>query len=119
MSEGNETLALALTLVKGARSLLDNPRNWTKHALARTASDTPVDSANPEAVCWCLVGALSKTRMKQGVKDENAIAIVTAITDRAVYDRTPDLNRVEFNDHLHTTHRDVLDVLDAAITLLS
>ena len=47
------------TILKRAKKLISDPKRWTRHAYARTASRecAPVD---PDAKCWCAIGAVSK-----------------------------------------------------------
>lgn len=38
--------------------LLEPPENWTKCALARSSTGASVEPMDPNAKCWCLVGAI-------------------------------------------------------------
>jgi len=65
------------------RDLLTDESKWTKHVYALDAKKNPLaDPLNPNAVCWCLGGAIEKcypilaerlaiyTRITQRVKPE-------------------------------------------------
>ena len=39
------------------RELLSDESKWTQRAPAKTSLGRPVNSDNPEAVCWCIAGA--------------------------------------------------------------
>lgn len=43
-----------------AWELLDSPNKWTQGACARDASGAPVMVNDPNAVCWCPMGAMIK-----------------------------------------------------------
>lgn len=43
-----------------AKNLISNPDNWTQEVSARDCTGNYIYSSNPEAVCWCSVGALHK-----------------------------------------------------------
>ncbi len=40
--------------------LFQDESNWTQLALARNAAGESIDPNDPEAVCWCLYGAIMK-----------------------------------------------------------
>ena len=40
--------------------LLDRPEKWTQGAFARDGHGKDVNSWNPQAVCWCLEGAITQ-----------------------------------------------------------
>jgi hypothetical protein len=47
-------------VVRGAPPLLENKKTWTRRTFARAANGSSVMPTNPDAVCWCAVGALYK-----------------------------------------------------------
>src|SRR6478736_7659609 len=49
-----------LQILKGTRELLSDPDHWTVRADARLADGEPASPDHPDAVCWCLYGALRK-----------------------------------------------------------
>lgn len=49
-----------LEILRAVYLLLRDPSRWTQRAPARDAKGRPCYGASREAVCWCLVGAVSK-----------------------------------------------------------
>lgn len=43
----------ALELLEGALTLIEDPKNWTQHELARDANGSNIDVLNSNAVCFC------------------------------------------------------------------
>lgn len=41
------------------KKLLNSPYKWTKGADARTKDGHPVVQSDPDAVCWCITGAIT------------------------------------------------------------
>src|SRR3954471_8401457 len=41
-----------------ARLILEDANRWTRGSVARTANGTPVSVLHPDAVSWCLTGAI-------------------------------------------------------------
>lgn len=108
-SEGNkEILREAARLVR---------LGWTKGAPARDSQGLPVVSDDPEAVCWCAYGALTKA--VQGRRDsnwfalENAIDLVLAGDDR--FARSALTSYIHWNDFHATSGEEVAQVFEEAI----
>lgn len=55
MSFASETIAGAL---KDAKAVIDKPENWCRETYARDAEGEGAEPYDPEAVCWCSLGAL-------------------------------------------------------------
>jgi hypothetical protein len=107
-------MTTAHQVLKAARALIADPKHWTQGELARDADGNPEDEYQPEAVCFCSVGALM--RAARVVGDDLNEARFGAFTQ--VGNITLDLRGltiVEFNDAEDTTHADVLAVFDKAI----
>jgi len=104
-------------------NILSSPDAWTKHASARNAEDVIVQLDNPNAVKFCLTGALRhyqrdfdiKTNLWDNIKgiilnrfperlDAFAGELESAITD--------------FNDHPDTTFEEVVSVVQEAEALI-
>lgn len=49
-----------MSKLKEVRDLLATPGVWVKYSLARNANGETVDPRMPEAVCFCLSGALQR-----------------------------------------------------------
>ena len=43
-----------------AYELLDSPEKWTKGVMARDANGEHVLHDSPNAVCWCMLGAIER-----------------------------------------------------------
>lgn len=96
-------------MIQPLYDLLKDPKHWTKGSYAKDAEGLPVSSASPDAVCWCLGGAISK--VSDNIEDANAYfnrleEILTEMYDAESIE--------EFNDDLKTTHADVLKVIEEA-----
>lgn len=97
--------------LKATKALIDTPKKWTKGALARAESGEPIYTDDPEAVCFCLHGAVNRVsghqeHLRRGAKDKIALAIDTMY---------PGYGIAEFNDSSETTHEMMLELLDKAI----
>lgn len=80
--------------------LLSDPKRWTKRVTARDKDGNPTPSGYPDAVCWCLVGAILKCypdRIGEIVNKVNQVILSKGHR-----------NLVNFNDT--ATHEDVLEV---------
>ncbi len=42
------------------KELLKSPKQWTKGQYARNKSGLAIQSTDPEAVCWCIMGAANR-----------------------------------------------------------
>lgn len=109
----------ALDLLRSMRARLATPERWTKEKNARNAVGEGTTSTSPDAVCWCLYGALRcalpriPTLADYSLEQDAEDLISQAMRD---YPQTPTLRGISyFNDHADTKHTDVLAVLDIAI----
>jgi len=95
------------TLVK-VRELLSNPEHWTKHALAKDKNMGKVYPKDPNAVCWCLVGAIEHFS-----EDEDEInQVIYFLSDKI----PPQYSTIaDFNDSEEIKHSNVLHILDKAL----
>lgn len=82
--------------------LLADPKSWTQCTRARNAAGVSVESNDPEAVCWCIIGAISKTNY--WIKGHEAlVARVWQLTGRG--------SIAGWNDAAGRTHGEVLELL--------
>lgn len=98
-----------LQILKDARALIADEKNWTKDAFARNSSGEKVDPTNEGAVCFCAIGALAKAA---GVNPEGELPaenlLVSEMLEWDARDSIPDFN----DSH---PHADVLTLFDRAI----
>lgn len=98
-----------------ARKLIEDQEYWTQGAYAKTNLGIEVSATDPEAYCFCLVGALYKV---SGIDSENnpfdrgLLGYGKLVEALKLIGRG---NIAIFND-VHT-HREVLELLDQAIAL--
>ena len=108
------------TVLEETRELLSDPERWTKDGFARDGDDQPTHWADPNAVCWCLGGAISRVSAEHKVESREAFqAIYMALEKFNAKNRRgiKVISLSEFND-LHTiTHSDVLALLTSAIII--
>jgi hypothetical protein len=99
--------------LKAARDLLSVPGQWTKRQAARDKDGNMTGPHSPDAVCWCLIGALAKCKVPTYGPMRDKIV-------RVIYDRYPETNGglVSFNDSQESVEP-ILEVLDIVIEELS
>jgi hypothetical protein len=90
------------------KARIADPQRWTRLVCARNAGGEEVGSNDPDATCWCFVGACTK----EGVKGETVEMIYLAMNK---YPEFENLSRGILNDAMG--HDAVMRVLDRAITL--
>lgn len=94
-------------LLRRAKAKIATPERWTQYKVARNTRGGYVDPLNPEATCWCSVGALVAVRAdRYGPLYSRA---VKALSIAAGY------NIERFNDADETTHHQIVGVFDRAI----
>lgn len=103
--------------LKLARAKIEDPKHWTKGALARRSKrggEEAVDS--DQATVWCALGAIKAV---DGPFEDNAIDLLCqAIVGGSVTGaKLADANISSFNDHPSTKHLDVIRKFDEAIVL--
>lgn len=93
--------------LRAARAKLE--RGWTQVAQARDARGEPVERGAPEAVAWCLLGAIHPKHECVG----DTCRVLTSVlgVDRSRF--------VSWNDAKGRTQAEVLDAIDRAIALAS
>lgn len=91
-----------------AHELLATPDKWTKGTYAKTATGKAVPAKDPNAVCWCIYGALIKCYRDD---EDRYVEAANKIQDVLLLRyNNPDI--VPFNDR--RTHEEVLAVLKEA-----
>lgn len=98
-----------LEILRAARELLSDPTRWCKAAMARTEEGIKVEPDDPRACRWCSYGAIRKVCGElRSIDTEELISGVCQL-------RTGGYGFVTFNDRSGTSHKDVMDLFDAAI----
>ena len=78
-----EHLILALAIVLQTKELLKTPEQWTKKAFARNAANAPALNIEPEATCFCAMGAMGKAFVKL-TNDQTGMYDASLLSDPAV-----------------------------------
>lgn len=111
-------------ILEGVRARLDKPEAWIKQSTALDAKGCPVGPNDPEAVCWCLGGAIvAEIGVHFGPDWWTTDNIETKRLDGEVRSAILQGQGVyryvtSLNDAPSTTHEVVLDSLDRTITRL-
>lgn len=104
-------MSKTIEILRGAREILSDPDRWTRQFQARDSEGDCVAWNNPGAVCFCLMGAINRASMDI-TPDDRALAYEAM----DVLDKVIDTAIPLFNDRPTTTHDDILEALDSAIT---
>ena len=92
--------------LQAARDLITDSNKWTQFAVARNSNNESTTSRNPDAVCWCALGALEYTHPRDQ-KSRDLLNIMTYL-DSFMNGSVSIYN----NNH---THEEVLAAFDRAI----
>ena len=100
-------------ILQSAREIIADPARWTKNAVARNAAGKEVPASHPEAVCWCVTGAIGRVT---GYPDIERYRALKVLQNAQIYDigAQPQWTTI-YNDFFLTTHADILRLFDAAI----
>ncbi len=85
--------------------LLKDPARWTKRANARDESGWIVSILDPNAACFCLSGAFQKIYGTNIWDHPAGRRLEDEVGEPYSYDP------IGFNDHLATTHQDIMSIL--------
>jgi hypothetical protein len=93
-------------------------RGWTRVVAARDKQGNGVAASDPEAVCWCALGAV---RAAMGAIDLDMTLISDTLGDlyRGALVETGFRTVVGFNDTLTTTVDDVLAFFDRILAMIA
>lgn len=108
-----------LTTLTEARALIDSPEKWTRGAFARNSKGEKVEVYDPNATCFCVLGALIRCESESVdfLKTARPLrkAFIELGTPAADFEQT----LPGFNDSIATTHEIVLTAFDKAIEIAS
>ena len=97
--------------LRAARELISDESRWCQKAVARDSDGEAVSVHSPRAVQWCVNGALEKVVPAGTSVFNTRIRLGECIpADVLVYS----IHR--YNDHPDTTHEDILNWFDSAIS---
>lgn len=97
-----------LKIITDARSLLSDPDKWTTGAAAKTEDGEHTNGFNPEAVCFCMIGALEHCSEGSDLAAYKAGSVLRRGLGETI---------AGFNDRPTTTHASMLAKLDEVIEL--
>lgn len=97
-------------LLKAAKALIADPKNWCKGVGSTTASGVRCFYNEPDAVRFCAVRAIE--RIAKTV-DEFCAAMV--LMQQAGCKRSANFVLYQYNNRLTTTHADMMSLFDEAI----
>lgn len=69
-------------VLSAARRILSHPRRWCRHSAAESRDHTPVGSANPRAIRFCGLGAISRAAWHASLYD---VALVEPFAKDELY----------------------------------
>ena len=94
-----------------ARNLISEPEHWIQGVYARDAQGLPTDWGSPEAVCWCVTGAILKAAAAIQEQSIEHHALVMRSIKELMFGI--DSNIYTFNDSHN--HAEVLEMIGRAI----
>ena len=92
-------------VLRAAREKIAVPERWTQGTFARQKEGNPIGPLEPNAVCWCALGAVIAVAGRS----------LPALYARATINRMYGGDFAWFNDTSTTHHADILAVFDRAI----
>ena len=92
-----------------ARKLIEPPDRWTRGSLARNAEGYWVGIHSPNAVCWCMEGAVLLSSNSTNTDD---VLVALKLLEKA-----SGVFPSAYNDAPDRTHAEVLAAFDCAIQL--
>jgi hypothetical protein len=107
-------------ILTDTRALIDTRDKWTQHAWARDNDGSPIDFTNPDAVCYCLHGAVNKVQSSwphpvviDGNMQKSPGWVFGDVSDLLV------ANNLTPRDQDNMTHGEVMAKLDGIIASLT
>jgi hypothetical protein len=97
-----------LEILKATKELLSDEKRWTRDFLARHENGNPIGPNEPNAVCFCILGAIDKLTGTNGKYSPAHVAIEQELPKKYI-------GIGHFNDDPETTHGHVMAVLQKAI----
>lgn len=104
--------------LKAARAIIKKPEHWAKYALAYSKLGHPTDAEDPDAECFCAIGAMRRAYINAGAESVSAAiqaGISALVLANVLFKRELSYTLPTFNDLASTTHADILKLFDDAI----
>lgn len=98
----------ALEVLEGARKIIATPNKWLKGKFANDEGRYCLQGA-------CRISAFGNCDIPIKTHVEDIYSVPLADCIRELYPERPGRYLPDFNDHKHTTHKDVMAVIDCAI----
>jgi hypothetical protein len=111
-------MTTATEILESARALVSPPGTWIQKDIAKDAAGDGISAFNPDAVCFCMMGAIHRAAFDKGIKRfdparADAIHALKFVVQGEGFSSIPD-----FNDAKKRTQREVLQAFDTAIATL-
>jgi len=103
------------SILKDMRNLLEAPERWTQGEYARDEKGDYICSRSSRAVCWCLMGAVSKVTGSEKAPDESVAVYETYNLLDSLANKHGEASTADWNDSKGRTHSEVLAFLDEAM----
>jgi hypothetical protein len=100
-----------LQVLRQARELISDPKHWTQKACARDVNGEHIDIFSPDAVCFCVGGAIERVS-KTGCRE--AYLLLDQVAEKLTDEKSA-YPYLDVNDKLG--HEATLVMLDGAIEL--
>lgn len=97
-----------LRVVRDVRVVLREPRYWTQGFYARNAKGDRRYPDAPDAICFCIVGAIRRAAASENLAEETAQALRRFLPEPFKY-------LSKFNDMAERTHAEILALVDRCI----
>ena len=106
---------IIIEALERAKEIINNPKNWTKGAVAKNKNNQPVIETSPKACKFSLNGALHRAIYEMIKEQKYEIETLRQINNNILMKD----KHVELNENPETTHEDILQLLDNTIKLFS
>lgn len=104
----------SLQILREVRELLSVEDRWTKGARARDEVGRPVRAEHPNAVAWCVEGAVAKVCNPFGITPFSMMRLLDK-TIRIIFRTEEEITASMYNELMH--HDAILYMLDEAILI--
>lgn len=111
---------IQIRIIRRAREIITPRDAWTQGEEARNIKGEPTLANEPDAVCYCMLGALSKASNEIEGCSWQGFALACAVLERQIHISQHDVSKCHtlqrFNDNPFCTHDAVLGIMDKALS---